>query len=102
LVTAELEGLLLTHPKIVDAAVIGIPDEDAGERPKAFIVTSESATEEEVRAFVDARVAHYKRLAEIAFVDSIPKSASGQILRRVLAERDRSARGGATVHSGRG
>ena len=90
---AELEGLLLKHPKIVDAAVIGIPDADSGERPKAFIVTGESATEEDVRAFLDARVAHYKRLAEIAFVDSIPKSPSGKILRRVLAERERLARG---------
>jgi 4-coumarate--CoA ligase len=89
---AELEGLLLKHPKIADVAVIGIPDEDAGERPKAFIVTSEPATEADVRAFVDAQVAHYKRLKEIAFVDSIPKSASGKILRRVLAERERACR----------
>ena len=90
---AELEGLLLTHPKIADAAVIGIRDADAGERPKAFIVTSEPATEADVHAFVDAQVAHYKRLKEIAFVDSIPKSASGKILRRVLAERERARRG---------
>ena len=90
---AELEGLLLKHPKIADAAVIGILDEEAGERPKAFIVTSEPATEADVRAFVDAQVAHYKRLKEIAFVDSIPKSASGKILRRVLAERERACRG---------
>jgi acyl-CoA synthetase (AMP-forming)/AMP-acid ligase II len=89
---AELEGLLLKHPRIADAAVIGIPDEDAGERPKAFIVTSEPVTEAEVREFVDVQVAHYKRLAEIAFVDTIPKSASGKILRRVLGERERSSR----------
>jgi acyl-coenzyme A synthetase/AMP-(fatty) acid ligase len=49
-------------------------------------------TEAEVRKFVDVQVAHYKRLAEIAFVDTIPKSASGKILRRVLAERERSSR----------
>jgi acyl-CoA synthetase (AMP-forming)/AMP-acid ligase II len=90
---AELEGLLLKHPKIADAAVIGIPDEQAGERPKAFIVTSEPTSEEDLHAFVDAQVAQYKRLAEIAFVDSIPKSPSGKILRRVLVERERLARG---------
>jgi acyl-CoA synthetase (AMP-forming)/AMP-acid ligase II len=89
---AELEALLLKHPKIADAAVIPIPDDEAGERPKAFIVVSEPTTAEEVRAFVDAQVAHYKRLAQIAFVDSIPKSPSGKILRRVLVERERSSR----------
>ena len=73
--------------------MIGIPDEDAGERPKAFIVISEAATEADVRAFVDGQVAHYKRLKEIAFVDSIPKSASGKILRRVLSDRERAGRG---------
>jgi acyl-CoA synthetase (AMP-forming)/AMP-acid ligase II len=94
---AELEGLLLKHPKVSDAAVIGIPDDDAGERPKAFIVASAPVSEEEVREFVDANVAHYKRLGQIAFVESIPKSASGKILRRVLAERERAS-GGIPAH----
>jgi acyl-CoA synthetase (AMP-forming)/AMP-acid ligase II len=89
---AELEGLLLKHPKVADAAVIPVKDEDAGERPKAFIVASEAATAEEICAFVDAHVAHYKRLAQVEFVDAIPKSPSGKILRRVLVERDRAAR----------
>ena len=90
---AELEGLLLKHPKIAEAAVIGIPDDEAGERPKAFIVASAPLSEEEVREFVDANVSQYKRLAQIAFVDSIPKSASGKILRRVLVERERTSCG---------
>src|SRR4030095_15864916 len=63
---AELEGLLLKHPKIADAAVIGIPDDDVGERPKAFIVVNAPVAEEEVRQFVDTNVAHYKRLDHIA------------------------------------
>jgi len=88
---AELEGLLLKHPKVADAAVIPVKDEEAGERPKAFIVASEAATAEEICAFVEAHVAHYKRLAQVEFVDAIPKSPSGKILRRVLVERDRAS-----------
>jgi acyl-CoA synthetase (AMP-forming)/AMP-acid ligase II len=87
---AELEGLLLKHPKVADAAVIGLPDEQCGERPKAFIVASDAATPEEICAFVEGHVAHYKRLAQVEFVDSIPKSPSGKILRRVLVERERA------------
>lgn len=87
---AELEGLLLKHPKVADAAVIGLPDEACGERPKAFIVASDTATVEEICAFVDGHVAPYKRLAQVEFVDSIPKSPSGKILRRVLVERERA------------
>jgi acyl-CoA synthetase (AMP-forming)/AMP-acid ligase II len=85
---AELEALLLTHPKIADAAVIPIADEQAGQRPKAFIVVTEPTSSEEVIEFVDAHVAHYKRLAAVAFIDRIPKSPSGKILRRVLVERE--------------
>ena len=87
---AELEGLLLKHPRVADAAVIGLPDEQCGERPKAFIVASGAATAEEICAFVEEHVAHYKRLAQVEFVDSIPKSPSGKILRRVLLERERA------------
>jgi len=87
---AELEGLLLTHPKVADAAVIGLPDDACGERPKAFIVASEAATVEEICAFVDGHVSHYKRLAQVEFVDTIPKSPSGKILRRVLVDRERA------------
>jgi acyl-CoA synthetase (AMP-forming)/AMP-acid ligase II len=89
---AELEGLLLKHPKVVDAAVIGIPDDACGERPKAFIVPRDGATMDEISAFVEGHVAHYKRLACVEFVDTIPKSPSGKILRRVLVERERAAR----------
>ena len=85
---AELEALLLTHPSVADAAVIGRPDDEAGEVPVGYVVLREGheASEDEIKDFVADQVAHYKRLQEVRFVDAIPKSASGKILRRVLRD----------------
>jgi acyl-CoA synthetase (AMP-forming)/AMP-acid ligase II len=88
---AELEGLLLTHPAIADAAVIGLSDEEAGEVPKAFVVPSGPLTPEEVSAFVAEHVAPYKKLRAVEFIDEIPKTPSGKVLRRVLIDRERAA-----------
>ncbi len=88
---AELEALLLTHPQIGDAAVIGIEDEEAGEVPKAFVVATGPITPEEVSAFVAERVAPYKKVRAVEIVDEIPKAPSGKILRRVLIDRERAA-----------
>jgi acyl-CoA synthetase (AMP-forming)/AMP-acid ligase II len=90
---AELEAILLAHPAVADAAVIRRPDVLAGEVPKAFVVLRAPASEEELMAWVAERVASYKRVREVEFTDSIPKSPAGKILRRLLAERDASADG---------
>jgi acyl-CoA synthetase (AMP-forming)/AMP-acid ligase II len=88
---AELEGLLLTHPAIADAAAIGLADEEAGEVPKAFVVPTGPLTPEEVSAFVAERVAPYKKVRAVELIDEIPKTPSGKVLRRVLIERERAA-----------
>ncbi len=86
---AELEAILLSHPDIVDAAVIPVPDDEAGEIPKAFVVVREPLTVDAVMKFVAERVSPYKKVRQVEFVEVIPKSASGKILRRLLVERER-------------
>ena len=82
---AELEAILITHPLIADCAVIGIPDEEAGELPKAFVVPADDALNpDEVIGFAAGQVAPHKRIRAIELVETIPKSPSGKILRRLL------------------
>jgi acyl-CoA synthetase (AMP-forming)/AMP-acid ligase II len=88
---AELEAVLISHPKVTDAAVIGIPDEEAGEVPKGFVVLSEELDPQEVMDYVAQRVAPHKKLRRLEVVDEIPKSASGKILRRLLRDREAAA-----------
>ncbi|GMR37098.1 hypothetical protein PMAYCL1PPCAC_07293, partial [Pristionchus mayeri] len=85
---AELEDLLLSHPLVRDAAVIGLPDKRRGELVRAYVVrANESLTEEDVIKFVAHKVSEYKHITGgVKFVAEIPKSAAGKILRRQLRE----------------
>lgn len=87
---AELEAVLLTHPSVADAAVIPYPDDEAGEVPKGIIVLKEPAEPEAILEFVAGRVAPHKRIRYLEFVDKIPKSPSGKILRRVLVDAEKA------------
>jgi len=92
---AELEALLLSHPAVADAAVIPRRDDEAGEVPKAFVVTKLETSAGAIIDFVAARVAPHKKIREVEFIAQIPKSASGKILRRVLVEKERAKTKGA-------
>ena len=85
---AELEGLLIEHPEISDAAVIGKPDKESGEIPKAFVVKSAGSniSENEIISFVSSKVSTFKHVREVEFVEAIPKNPSGKILRRLLKD----------------
>ncbi|HEY0723685.1 MAG TPA: AMP-binding protein, partial [Pyrinomonadaceae bacterium] len=83
---AELDAVLLPHPCVADAAVIPYPDDEAGEVPKGILVLREQVDPEAILEFVAERVAPHKRIRYLEFVDKIPKSPSGKILRRVLVD----------------
>ena len=89
---AELEDLLYKNPHVFDAAVIGKPSKelDVGQIPKAFIMLKDQSkgkvTEQEIIDWMAERISAYKKIREVEFVDSIPKSGSGKILRRELVD----------------
>ncbi len=91
---AELESLLMEHPAVMDSAVIGVPDDEAGELPKGFVVIRKGfdVTTDEILAFANGKLAGYKKIHMVEFIDAIPKVASGKILRRELKDREKAKR----------
>ncbi len=87
---AELEALLGAHPAIADVAVVGRPDEEAGEIPVAYVVRRADVDASSIIDYVAARVSPQHRVRAVEFVDAIPKSPAGKLLRRVLVERERA------------
>lgn len=83
---AELEAMLIAHPEIIDAAVVAMKDEVAGEVPVAFVVKSEKSeiTEDEIKQYISKQVVFYKRISRVFFMEAIPKAPSGKILRKEL------------------
>jgi long-chain acyl-CoA synthetase len=93
---AQIEALLLEHPSIADVAVIAKPSEEAGEVPKAFVVLKagyENQSSDELIAWANGKLANYKNVREIEFIDAIPRNPSGKILRRILKEQERQKMG---------
>jgi acyl-CoA synthetase (AMP-forming)/AMP-acid ligase II len=85
-VPAELEAVLLSHPAVADAAVIGLPAGADGEVPKGFVVLAAQIPLPEIASYLAERVAPYKRLHALEAIAEIPRSATGKILRRILKE----------------
>ncbi|WCJ19228.1 4-coumarate--CoA ligase-like 4 [Euphorbia peplus] len=83
---AELEAILLSHPQVLDAAVIPVEDEEAGQIPMAYVVRAAGSdlTQEQIIQYVASQVAPYKKVRRVAFINTIPKSAAGKILRKEL------------------
>ncbi len=85
---AELEALMITHPEVADVAVIGVPDEEAGELPKAFVVAArDDLDSDQLMDWVAGQVSPQKKIRQVEVIEEIPKSPSGKILRRVLRDR---------------
>lgn len=103
---AELEDLLLGHVDVEDCAVIGVKDDYSGERPKAFVVLKPGRPANEqmgqrLMAYVKEKKVRYKALCEVEFLDIIPKSGTGKILRRLLRDREKTSERGVVVREKR-
>ncbi|WP_163509292.1 acyl-CoA synthetase [Fodinicola acaciae] len=84
----EVENLLLDHENVIDAAVIGVPDEDFGQRLRAFVVVTAKVDAEVLRSYVKANLARHKVPREVVFLEELPRNTTGKVLKRKLAEYD--------------
>ena len=86
----EVENVLYSYPKIEEAAVIGVPSEEWGQEPRAVVVLKkgEKATPEEIMEFCRAKLSGFKRPRSVVFVNELPKTSTGKILRRTLRDQD--------------
>jgi fatty-acyl-CoA synthase len=80
----EVEDLLADHPKIDEAAVVGVDDEDFGQRLAAFIVKSGEISEDEIKKYVKENLAKYKVPRDVEFIDELPRNATGKVVKREL------------------
>ena len=91
---SEIEDILRKHPSIADVAVIGVPNEELGEAPRAYIIPKKTMEAEDVHSYLKDKVAGFKQLkGGVEFVESIPKAPSGKILRRELMQSYRQTKG---------
>jgi len=92
--TIEVEQALMSHPAVLEAAVIGVPDDKWGERPKAFVLlrAGHSATPQELIAHVRTKIASYKAPRDIVFAADLPKTSTGKIQKFVLRDAERAGR----------
>jgi fatty-acyl-CoA synthase len=88
--TIEVEQAVVSHPAVLEAAVIGVPDEQWGERPKAFVVLSEgeSATPDELIEHVKTKIARYKAPRDVEIVEALPKTSTGKVQKFELREKE--------------
>jgi acyl-CoA synthetase (AMP-forming)/AMP-acid ligase II len=85
---SDMEAVMVTHPAVVEAAVVGVPSSAWGETPVAFVAFKEGQTAdlEEIKAFTNAKVGKTQRLADVVLVDSLPRSHIGKVLKRELRD----------------
>src|SRR5690606_23101144 len=85
--TTEIEEIILSHPEVIEVAVVGLPDEKWGEVLSAYIVSSnESLSPEEIKSYCEGKVSGYKKPKHVTFVESLPRTAAGKILKRELRD----------------
>jgi fatty-acyl-CoA synthase len=92
----QVEDALYTHPSVAETAVIGLPDDRWIEAVTAVVVTREDVTEPELLAHAREKLPHFKAPKRVLFVDTLPRNASGKILKRELRDRFGDAAGGAS------